>query len=149
MTDAQRIKILNRLFSLSPFARDTYFYASFGVNAALENSKFGGDSLLSVEHAAKNLAAIYDDSIQVEVLQLNEKYFDALFLLPKLSTAAKKLAGYERAMLIVCGLREASFDGGTRASPRREKAYAQNAELVEAYLMRYKSSFKNLEIIFL
>lgn len=151
MTNSQRIKILNRLFSLSPFAKETYFYASFGINAALEDaeSKKDGISLLPLDCAAKNLVSIYDDSIKVELVEISEKYFDALFILPEISSAVKKLAGYENAMLVVSGLLEASLDGGKRMSALRKKEYAQNVEFIEDYVMRYKSSFKNLEIIFL
>ena len=95
---------------------------------------------------AKSILKIYDPEAAVEVVEIEKPTFDPLFALPMISSAIKRLSGFERAVLIVCVLDARA--GGKRASRQKREAYAENIELIEAYAMRYAKAFPNLEILF-
>jgi len=144
MDDSDKIMVLNRLLAArSAAGRDFYASASKGVCAALSEMESGK---IALGDFAKSILKIYDPEAAVEVVEIEKPTFDPLFALPMISSAIKRLSGFERAVLIVCGLDARA--GGKRASRQKREAYAENIELIEAYAMRYAKAFPNLEILF-
>ena len=144
MVNSDKIIVLNRLLAArSPAGRDFYASASKGVCAALAEMD---SEKIPLAEFTRNILRIYDPDAAVEVVEIENSIFDPLFALPAISSAIKRLSGFEKPVLVICGID--ARDGGKRNSPKRRKSYAENIELVEDYAMRYAKALPNLEILF-
>ncbi len=140
------MRLLNGIFAKNfPFGGDIYFQASMGINAALSEEV----ELVSLGEFAKRILSMYDSNARVETVEFSERFFDPLFELPKISTAAKRLAGGDRGILVVSGLGKASLDGGKNFTSKSEEAFERNRELIEGTLARYLPYIANFEIIYI
>ncbi|MFR6032637.1 MAG: hypothetical protein ACLUKN_05340 [Bacilli bacterium] len=126
--------VLNRLLAArSAAGRDFYASASKGVCAALSEMESGK---IALGDFAKSILKIYDPEAAVEVVEIEKPTFDPLFALPMISSAIKRLSGFERAVLIVCGL-----DASWRSGLAPKAPGLRQHDLIEAYAMRYAKAF--------
>lgn len=138
METAQKVRLLNKLFACgAPYGFALCADAARGIEYALtENSS------ADIGIFAKKILALYNPVAAVEVVELNPR--EPLFALSPLSSAIKKLAGYPKAYLVICGLGDLK-----RRNKKNIAAHCKDIETIEGYVARYESAMENLEIIFL
>lgn len=133
------------LASGSPFANDICADASQGIEVAIKS----GEATASLETFAKKMLRLYDTEAHIEVIDFEGDFFDPLFVFARISEIAKRLSGYERAILLITSLERAGIAPNGRISKKRKLQTEENMELLESILLRYKTAFSNLEIIFI
>ena len=133
------------LASGSPFANDICADASQGIEVAIKS----GEVTASLETFAKKMLRLYDTEAHIEVIDFEGDFFDPLFVFARISEIAKRLSGYERAILLITSLERAGIAPNGRISKKRKLQTEENMELLESILLRYKTAFSNLEIIFI
>lgn len=102
MEYARKIRLLNKLLAHSnPHSLPMCVDAARGVETAL---RLPEDDLAPLGIFAKRILALYDPSAAVEVVELAPS--EPLFALAPISSAVKRLAGHDRAYLVICGLGE-------------------------------------------
>ncbi len=140
MADARKIRLLNALLARgAPHALALCADAARGVEAALASPE---SERADIGVFARRMLALYDPEAAVETVELSPS--EPLFALAPLSSAARRLAGHQRAYLVVCGLGDIK-----RRTKKSAAAHAEDVDAVEGYLSRYESAIPNLEIIFL
>ena len=104
MEYARKIRLLNKFLAhSSPYSLPMCADAARGVETAL---RLPEDDLAPLGIFAKRILALYDPSAAVEVVELAPS--EPLFALAPISSAVKRLAGHDRAYLVICGLGESS-----------------------------------------
>ena len=107
MEYARKIRLLNKLLAHSnPHSLPMCVDAARGVETAL---RLPEDDLAPLGIFAKRILALYDPSAAVEVVELAPS--EPLFALAPISSAVKRLAGHDRAYLVICGLGELPLFG--------------------------------------
>jgi len=140
--EKSRIALLNDLLFSNSKENDSL---KEGVSLALRS----GCELKDDADLVKSLINLYRSDVKSEFLNLDGEYFDPLFALTRIQSATKRLAGYDKAILVIYGLSNASLDGRKRKSFRSVIRHSENLMFVESCIERYKDSLKNLDIIFL
>jgi len=140
--DKSRIALLNDLLFSNSKKDDSLKH---GVSLALR----ANIELKDDEELVKALTNLYNSDTKSEFLNLDGEYFDPLFVLERIQNTAKRLAGYDKAILVIYGLSASSLDGKKRKSFKSLTRYSENLMFVESCIERYKDSLKNLDIIFL
>ena len=140
-----KFRFLNAMLaSGSPFSNDICADASQGIELAIKM----GDANSSLENFAKKMLRLYDSQAHIEVIDFQGEFFDPLFVFARISEIAKRLSGYERAILVITSLERAGISENGRLSKKRKLQSEENMELLESILLRYQTAFENLEIIF-
>lgn len=146
MNKNAKFRFLNAMLaSGSPFANDICADASQGIEVAIKS----GEATASLETFAKKMLRLYDTEAHIEVIDFEGDFFDPLFVFARISEIAKRLSGYERAILLITSLERAGIAPNGRISKKRKLQTEENMELLESILLRYKTAFSNLEIIFI
>lgn len=144
----RKVRLLNRLLAMgSPFSADLFASAAGAIDYAF---KVSNATEVNLADFAKKMMNYYDPSAHVEVLEFGrDGHFDSLFALPLISQAAQRLSGYTRCVLVISGMENTIRGASGRASEKRRKLYDENLEFIEDYVMRYRQTFPNMQIIFL
>ncbi len=138
-----KIMLLNSLLaSVSPMSNELYANATSGINSALKDG-----ASASLEEFARRVISIYNPSAKLEFLDFSGGYFDPLFAIPTISSAMKRLSGYQTAILVVSGLSE--YPQGRRRTAKARRQKSEDFEFAEDYIMRYKKSFPKIEVFFI
>ncbi len=142
-----KIRLLNKLLaSAARYGADGSFLdAARGVSKALED----GCDDTPLEDFAKKILSLYDSDAHVEVLDFGGGHFDPLFAFPEINSAVRRLSGYDKAILVVSGLRDAAAAAKGRAVKRKTDEYFQNMEFVEDSVLSRSAPGANLEIFFI
>ena len=141
-----KFRFLNAMLaSGSPFANDICADASQGIELAIKM----GEANSSLENFAKKMLRLYDSQAHIEVIDFQGEFFDPLFVFARIAETAKRLSGYERAILVITSLERAGISENGRLSKKRKLQSEENMELLESILLRYQTAFSNLEIIFI
>lgn len=141
-----KFKFLNSMLaSGSPFANDIYADAVQGINLAIKS----GEANSSLADFAKKMLRLYDSEAHIEIIDFEGEHFDPLFVFARIAEVAKRLSGYNRAILLITSLERAGIGANGRLSKKRKLQSEKNMELMESILLRYQTAFSNLEIIFL
>lgn len=141
-----KIRALNRILS----ARNGNSARKFDeVSKAIDFAVKNGDALRSAGDFAKSVMKMYDESASLEFVDIDSDYFDPIFAANQISDAAKRLAGHEKPVLVVAGMDKSAMRGGKNWSRKKREEYFENLSVVENFVLRYKSSMSNIEIIFI
>ena len=138
MDSALKVRLLNKLFAASaPCGFALCVDAARGIESALAEK-----SEIDIAIFAKRILKLYNPEAAVEVVELNPH--EPLFALAPLSRAARKLSGYQKAYLVICGL------SAVKTKTKKKMAeHFGDIDTIEGYISRYEKSVENLEIIFL
>lgn len=141
-----KIKALNRILSVrSPEAFSKFKEVSTAIDFALKN----GDELKPIGDFAKSIMKMYDEDVDLEFIDIDNDYFDPIFVMNQVSDATKRLAGCSKPILVVAGMDKSAMRGGKNWSQKKREEYFENLSVVENFVLRYKSSISNIEIIFI
>ena len=139
----EKIRILNSLLaSVSPISNEIFANATAGINNALKDG-----IEVSLEEFARRAISIYNPVAKLEFIDFSSGYFDPLFAMPIISSAMKRLSGYSCAILVINGLSE--LPQGKRRTKNMREQKAEDFELAENYVMRYRKSFPSIEVFFI
>lgn len=140
MEYARKIRLLNKLLAhSSPHSLPMCADAARGVETAL---RLPEDDLAPLGIFAKRILALYDPSAAVEVVELAPS--KPLFALAPISSAVKRLAGHDRAYLVICGLGELA-----RKTKKNIRTHSSDIATIEGFISRYEKALPNLEILFI
>lgn len=140
MEYARKIRLLNKLLAhSSPYSLPMCADAARGVETAL---RLPEDDLAPLGIFAKRILALYDPSAAVEVVELAPA--EPLFALAPISSAVKRLAGHDRAYLVICGLGELA-----RKTKKNIRTHSSDIATIEGFISRYEKALPNLEILFI
>ena len=135
MEYARKIRLLNKLLAHSnPHSLPMCVDAARGVETAL---RLPEDDLAPLGIFAKR-----DPSAAVEVVELAPS--EPLFALAPISSAVKRLAGHDRAYLVICGLGELA-----RKTKKNIRTHSSDIATIEGFISRYEKALPNLEILFI
>lgn len=143
-----KIRALNKVLAMRlPNDADKKFEESSRIiELALAS---GANFKESLEDFSKTIIKIYDRETRLEFIDLGEEYFAPLFLIEKISDATKRLAGEAKALIVVSGLDKSTLGKKKRWSEKKRQEYLSNLDVVENYILRYKSSMFQIEIVFI
>ena len=143
MEYARKIRLLNKLLAHSnPHSLPMCVDAARGVETAL---RLPEDDLAPLGIFAKRILALYDPSAAVEVVELATSGMFALSsALAPISSAVKRLAGHDRAYLVICGLGELA-----RKTKKNIRTHSSDIATIEGFISRYERALPNLEILFI
>lgn len=119
------------------------------VSRAIDFAVQNGDALKPIGDFAKSVMKMYDESACLEFVDIDSDYFDPIFAINQITDAAKRLAGHEKPVLVVTGMDKSAMRGGKNWSQKKREEYFENLSVVENFVLRYKSSVSNIEIIFI
>ena len=115
MERKSKIKLLNKLLAAaSQCGNEDFFNAASGISKAVESGK------ASLEDFAKKILSLYNPEARVEVLEFGGGHFDPLFAAPLISSAVKRLSGYDNAILVVSGLHDSTASAKGRAAKKKK-----------------------------
>lgn len=138
-----KIRMLNSLLAaISPISNEIFANATAGINKALKDG-----TKVSLEEFAHRAIAIYNPSAKLEFIDFSSGYFDPLFAIVIISSAMKRLSGYPSAILVINGLSE--LPQGKRRTKNMRQQKAEDLEMAESYVMRYRKSFPSIEVFFI
>ena len=138
-----KIRILNSLIAgVSPISSEMFVHATTGINNALKD---GSD--VSLEEFAHRAIAIYNPQAKLEFIDFSNGYFDPLFAIVIISSAMKRLSGYSSAILVINGLSD--VPQGKRRTKKMRQQKAEDFEMAEDFVMRYRKSFPSIEVFFI
>lgn len=121
------------------------------IDASL-NAEEGLDS--SIDHfaeAALRLAGDYSviaASYGLYHLDLRERGFDPLFARTELLAGLKRIAGYQKSLVIVTGLRQAIAAPGHRLTARRRAAYEEAKAYIDSVAAEWTTANTSLTILY-
>ncbi len=146
MKSDAKIKLLNKLLATGSRCDDNDFAnAAIGISKALENE----DSTVSLDVFAKRILKLYDPNARVEVLEFGENGYSPLFAAPEINAAAKRLAGFDRAILVVSGLSEETGTSKGRASLKKKLELSRDIEFIEDSALKHMEESPKLEVLFI
>ncbi len=141
-----KIRALNGILSLrNGNSARKFEEVSRAIDFAVQN----GDALKPIGDFAKSVMKMYDESACLEFVDIDSDYFDPIFAINQITDAAKRLAGHEKPVLVVAGMDKSAMRGGKNWSQKKREEYFENLSVVENFVLRYKSSVSNIEIIFI
>ncbi|MBO6102474.1 MAG: hypothetical protein J6P03_04385 [Opitutales bacterium] len=142
----EKILALNRvLASRAENFSEKFLESSRAIEFAFSN----GDPIRPLGEFAKSIIRVYCPDADLEFVDISSDYFDPIFLMGEISAAAKRLAGREKPILVVAGLKKSTLEGGRNFCAKKRRQYFENLNVVEGFVLRYKNCFPNIEIIFI
>ena len=143
---ADKIRALNAILASRASCPDGKFAEiSKAVEFALKNES----NLRPIGEFAQSVMQMYDPDATLEFVDINDDYFDPIFIIEEISAAAKRLSGCAKPILVVAGMDKSAMRGGKNWSEKKRKEYFENLSVVESFVLRYESSISNIEIIFI
>lgn len=142
----EKIRILNRILA----TRSENFSEKFLESSRAIDFAFSSNApIRPIGEFAKSILKIYDEEAHLEFVDIASDYFDPIFVMGEISDAVKRLAGSKVPILVVAGMERSSKEGGARLSQKRRNQYFENLDVVENFVLRYKSCIPQIEIIFI